>query len=73
MRDLEYLWKTGDSAGGECPSLFKVDGGYITVGRALTTDELAQVDTLGRANNAGIGEGETAVFLPDDVLDRLRG
>lgn len=70
--DLEFLWKTYGSGNGDCPSLFKTDGGYIAVGKLLNSDDLAQVHTAGRANNSGIGADETAVFIPADVLDRLR-
>jgi hypothetical protein len=70
--DLEFLWKTSDSGNGDCPSLFKTTGGYIAVGKILNSDDLAQVHTAGRANNSGIGADETAVFIPADVLDRLR-
>ncbi len=69
---IKFLWKTGDSGNGDCPSLIKVDGGYVTVGKILSADELAQITAVGRANNSGIGADETAVFLPADVIDRLR-
>lgn len=70
--DLAFLWKTGESGNGDCPSLFKTDGGYIAVGKLLNSEDLDQVAALGRANNSGIGADETAVFIPADVLDRLR-
>lgn len=72
MRDLEFMWKTDSSAGGECPSLFKTDGGYIGVGKALSATDTAQVRALGEANDSGIGADEVAVFFPADVIDRMR-
>lgn len=71
MATIQFLWKDGDSANGECPALFKVDGGYIGVGKALTAEESAQVRALGEANNSGIASDEVAVFFPANVLDRL--
>ena len=70
--ELKFLWKTEDSGNGDCPSLFKTDGGYIAVGKILNSEDLDQVHAAGRANNSGIGADETAVFIPADVLDRLR-
>jgi hypothetical protein len=70
--ELKFLWKTPGSGNGDCPSLFKTDGGYIAVGKLLNSEDLAEVHAVGRANNSGIGADETAVFIPADVLDRLR-
>jgi hypothetical protein len=72
MRDLEFMWKDLGSGNGDCPALYKVNGGHIVVGRILDGDDLAQVQAVGEAHNSGIGAGETAVFLPANVLDRLR-
>jgi hypothetical protein len=72
MRDLEFMWKDGNSGNGDCPALYKVEGGHIVVGKLLDADDLAQVRNVGEANNSGIGTDETAVFLPANVLDRLR-
>ncbi len=73
MRDLVFKWKAGDSVNGDCPALYEVDGGHIVVGKLLNADDLAQVRAVGEANDSGIGTDETAVFLPADVLNRLRG
>lgn len=72
MRGLEFMWKDVASGNGDCPALYKVDGGHIVVGKLLTGDDLAQVQSVGEAHNSGIGADETAVFLPANVLDRLR-
>lgn len=72
MRELKFMWKDKGSANGDCPALYQVDGGHIVVGRLLSADEIAQVRAVGEANDSGIGDGETAVFLPANVLNRLR-
>jgi hypothetical protein len=64
FHDIEFLWKTRDSGGGGCPSLSRVDGGYIVNG--------IPVDEEIRAAIPHTAEGEAAAFVPDDVLDRLR-
>ncbi|WP_433730921.1 hypothetical protein ACQP2Y_21350 [Actinoplanes sp. CA-051413] len=68
---IQFLWKDRGSANGECPSLFKVNGGYIGVGKALTAEEAAQVRALGASHGSGIAADEVAVFFPANVLDRL--
>ncbi|MFI5895623.1 lipid A biosynthesis lauroyl acyltransferase [Actinoplanes sp. NPDC051513] len=70
--NIEWLWKTWGSGDGDCPSIMKVDGGYVLVGKNLDSGTIEQVAAVGRANNSGIGADETAVFLPADVIDRLR-
>lgn len=72
MRDLEFMWKDDGSGNGDCPALYKTDGGYIVQGKLLDTETLAQVEALGRAHNSGLASDEGAVFLPSNVLDRLR-
>ena len=63
--EIEFLWKAKDSGGGGCPSLSRVPGGYIVNG--------IPVDEATRARIPHIAaQGEAAVFVPDDVLDRLR-
>jgi hypothetical protein len=62
---IEFLWKTDTSGGGNCPSLSKVEGGYIVNGIPVGEE------TRTRIPHAA-AEGEAAVFVPFDVLDRLR-
>ncbi len=71
--NIKFLWKTGDSGNGDCPSIIEVDGGYVLVGKKLDAPTTAQIVEVGLANNSGVGTDETAVFLPADVIDRLRG
>lgn len=73
MRELKFMWKDDGSANGDCPALYEVDDGYVIVGKILTADEISQVRNVGEAHDSGIGADETAVFLPANVLNRLRG
>ena len=61
---IEFLWKDADSGGGGCPSLSRVPGGYVVNGIPVDEDTGAQIPH----RNAG----EVAVFVPWNVLDRLR-
>jgi hypothetical protein len=65
MRALKYLWKDADSGINGCPALYATDGGYVVQGVKLTDDERAQLRAL--------ADSEDAVFVPANVLDRLRG
>lgn len=62
--DVEFLWKDSGSGGGGCPSLSRVDGGYLVNG--------IPVDEETRAKIPHLGDGEVTVYVPDNVLDRLR-
>jgi hypothetical protein len=72
MRGLRFMWKDESCANRDCPALYEVDGGHIVVGKLLSDDDLAQVRSLGEANSSGISADEIAVFLPTNVLGRLR-
>lgn len=62
--ELEFLWKTGGSNGGNCPALYRAENGnYVVQGW--------QVDGTTRANLRDLGANESAVEVPADVLDRL--
>lgn len=62
---IDFLWKTGGSGGGGCPSLSRVDGGYIVNGVPINEETRAKIPHAAAV-------GEAAVFVPADVLDRLR-
>lgn len=64
MRALTFLWKDQESSGGECPALYATDGGYVVQGKALDAGTRSQLRDL--------GADENAVFVPANVLDRLR-
>jgi len=62
---VKFLWKDESSGGGGCPSISEVDGGYLVNGIPV-----------GDATHAKIphtADGEIAVFVPANVLDRLKG
>lgn len=65
MRNLTFLWKDAESIGGECPALYATEGGYVVQGIKLTDDERQQLRNL--------ADGEDGVFVPANVLNRLRG
>lgn len=64
MEFIEFLWKDADSNVGNCPSLSKArDGGrdgYIVVGKQADM----QIPAM--------SEDEIAVFVPANVIDRIR-
>jgi hypothetical protein len=62
--ELDFLWKDSDSGGGGCPGLYKAPGGYVVQGKALTGETRARLRQL--------ADDEDAVFVPANVLDRLR-
>jgi hypothetical protein len=62
--ELQFMWKDGNSGGGGCPALYRVDGGYVVQG--LRLDEPA------REQLRQLADEEDAVFVPANVLDRLR-
>ena len=61
---LEFLWKDVNSGGGGCPALYRVEGGYVVQGVRLGQAERDQLRQL--------ADDEDAVFVPANVLDRLR-
>lgn len=61
---LQFLWKDASSGGGGCPALYAVEGGYVVQGVKLTADDRAQLRQL--------ADDEDAVYVPANVLDRLR-
>ena len=68
---MKYLWKSGSCQTTNCPALLETDDHYYVIGTDLTSDEIAQVTEAATAAGSGIGEGETVVRLPKDILDRL--
>ncbi|MGH3655898.1 MAG: lipid A biosynthesis lauroyl acyltransferase [Micromonosporaceae bacterium] len=61
---LEWLWKDTGSGKNGCPALYRAGGGYVVQGKALDADTRAQLRQ--------VGADEDAVFVPANVLDRLR-
>jgi hypothetical protein len=61
---IEFLWKDAGSGGGGCPALYRAPGGYVVQGLKLDAETRAQLRQL--------ADGEDGVFVPANVLDRLR-
>lgn len=61
---LKFMWKDIDSGASGCPSLYSVEGGYVVQGVKLDADARAQLQQL--------ADDEDAIFVPANVLDRLR-
>jgi hypothetical protein len=64
IEQIRFMWKDQGSNIGDCPALYEVPGGYVVQGKALSDQ------TTGRLRD--LGSDETAVFVPANVLDRLR-
>lgn len=62
---INFLWKTDSSAGGGCPALYAAPGGYVVQG--------VKLDAATRDQLRDLLDGEDAVFVPSDVLEKLRG
>jgi hypothetical protein len=62
--DIEFLWKTILSGAGGCPALYRTREGYIVQG--------VKLDDQVRAALRDLADGEDAVYVPADVLERLR-
>ncbi len=64
MRTLDFMSQDLASGRGGCPALYRTGGGYVVQGIKLTDDERAQLRQL--------ADDEDGVFVPANVLDRLR-
>ena len=62
---IEFMWKTDGSAVENCPALYRAPGGYVVQGKTL--------DAEGRAGLRQLGTDEDAVFVPADVIERIKG
>lgn len=62
---LDWLWKDDTSGKNGCPALYRAPGGYVVQGLKLDAETRAQLRQL--------ADAEDAVFVPANVLDRLRG
>lgn len=61
---IQFLWKDAGSGGGGCPALYRAPGGYVVQGLKLDAETRAQLRQF--------ADGEDGVFVPANVLDRLR-
>lgn len=62
---IRFMWKDSGSNTGNCPAMYEAPGGYVVQGKLLDAETRAQLRDL--------GGGETAVFVPANVIDRIRG
>ena len=62
---IRFMWKDGNSGGGGCPALYEAPNGYVLQGKTLDPETRAQLRQL--------ADDEDAVFVPANVIDRLRG
>ena len=62
---IEFMWKTDGSAVENCPALYRAPGGYVVQGKTL--------DAETRAALRQHGTDEDAVFVPADVIERIKG
>lgn len=58
------MWKTGASNTGNCPAMYRAEGGYVIQGKKL--------DAATRAQLRDLGGDEDGVFVPADVIDRIK-
>lgn len=61
---ITYMWKDTNSAQGDCPAIYQAPGGYVVQGVTLDVETRAQLRNL--------TDSEDAVYVPANVLDRLR-
>ncbi|MEU4576048.1 hypothetical protein [Nonomuraea sp. NPDC023979] len=62
---IKFLWKDQDSGAGGCPALYEAPGGYVVQGKVL--------DEATRAQLRDLAGDEDAIFVPANVIDRVRG
>lgn len=62
--DITFMWKDAGSGGGGCPALYSAPGGYVVQGKRLDADT--------RAKLVQLADDEDGIFVPGNVLDRLR-
>lgn len=61
---ISFMWKDADSGGGGCPALYRAGDGYVVQGKTLDAETRAQLRQL--------ADDEDAIFVPTNVLDRLK-
>lgn len=61
---IRFMWKDAGSNVGNCPAMYEAPGGYVVQGKLL--------DETTRGQLRDLGSDETAVFVPANVIDRIR-
>jgi hypothetical protein len=69
---FQFLWKDETSGAGGCPALIAGDGGYYVQGKVVDAETRAALRTVAAANQSGLARDEDVIFVPANVLDRLR-
>lgn len=62
---IEFMWKDAGSGAGGCPALYDAPGGYVVQG--------VKLDAETRARLRQLADTEDAVFVPANVIDRIKG
>ena len=62
--EIKFMWKAQGSGGGGCPALYRAPGGYVVQGKKLDPQTRAMLQQL--------ADDEDGIWVPDDVLDRLK-
>jgi hypothetical protein len=61
---IEFMWKTDSSGIENCPAMYRAPGGYVVQGKTLDSETRARLRQL--------GDDEDAVFVPADVVEKIR-
>ena len=59
------MWKDSGSNVGNCPAMYRTRGCYVIQGKTLDAETRAQLRDL--------GSDEDGVFVPANVIDRIKG
>jgi hypothetical protein len=71
--DIDYMLGMGGCAGGNCPAVLDAPGGKIFQGYELDQATMDAVREITAANGTAMGPGETALFVPDALVEQIRG
>jgi hypothetical protein len=61
---ITFKFKDGNSVGGACPAFYEAPGGGVFQGKTLDAETRAQLRDL--------AVDEDAVFIPQNIIDRIR-
>lgn len=61
---IRFMWKDDSSYTGNCPAMYEAPGGYVVQGKKLDAETRAQLRDL--------GGDEDGVFVPANVIERIR-
>lgn len=71
-----FLWKDTGSGNTGSPALIEATNegapGYAVIGKTVSPSDTNAVTALGKPHNTRVAEDETVVWVPANVLDRLR-